>query len=187
MNFEPYTPVIDRGIYPAEDWREITDFEYVNDLYLARAKNQIADVGREQQYVVSAQYGCRFKLDGEVREIVVPSGMLTDLTSVPSLARPLIGRVGEHLEAAIVHDFLFIAWQDIDGYEPTVGDFRFSNELMLQAMKAAGVSWWRRNAIFAAVSTFVGRQIFFEAEPEGAPRYVRVPSPPKPYETPAVA
>lgn len=178
--FEPYTPAIDNP-YPG-DWREITDFEFLDDLYIARARDAISDgAGREAEYIVSAEYKCACKVDGKRLEIAVPSGMLTDLASVPWAARGLVGRVGPHLEAAIIHDFLFIAWQDIAGWQAREDDFRFANELMLQAMIAGGVGFAKRNAIFAAVSSFVARWTY--DEPNAKPRYVRVPSPPKPYLT----
>ncbi|MEM7271316.1 MAG: DUF1353 domain-containing protein [Pseudomonadota bacterium] len=191
MSWPKYTPQI-QDPYAAADWAEVFDFDFTSDLYIARPRQPIPNVKREHQYIVSAKYSCAMKIryeDGRVEdhEILVPSGMLTDLTSVPSLARGLVGRVGKHLEAAIIHDFLFLAWQDMPGKEPTVDDFRFANEIMLKAMKEAKVGWVRRNAIYAAVSTFVARGVFFEKEPEDQPRYVRVPSPPAGYRTPEAA
>lgn len=181
-SFPPYDPVIEDPYPTPQPWLEVTDFEYLDNLYIARAKTAVrTGAGREAQYVVSAEYRCRCKVNGEPREIVVPSGMLTDLASVPRFARLLVGRVGPHLEAAIVHDFLFIAWQDLDDHPPRKSDFRFSNNVMLAAMVAAGVSWWRRNMIYLAVSTPFGRSAFFDANPR--PRYVRVPSPQEPYKT----
>lgn len=182
-DFQRYDPVV-QNPYP-DQWTEVSDFEFKSDLYFARAKEAIPNGGgREAEYIVSAEYRCMCLVDGKPWEIVVPSGMLTDLASVPRAARWLVGRVGSHLEAAIVHDFLFIAWQDIDGYSARKEDFRFANEVMLQAMIAAGVGFAKRNAIYLAVSTWIARQTYDDPNPP--PRFVRVPSPTKPYQTPSL-
>jgi hypothetical protein len=79
------------------------------------------------------------------------------------------------LEAAIIHDFLFIAWQDVsvDGTprQPREQDFKFANAMMQAAMTAAGVPRWKRTVIGIAVSSFVARRVFDDPNPE--PRYVR--------------
>jgi len=173
-DFEPDRPeLVDP--YPAT-WSTIGDFLFATDLHLTRAKRAIvAGNDREAEYVVERAYRCTFTVDGKAREVVVPAGMLTDLTSVPRLARWLVGRVGPHLEAAILHDFLFIAWQDVlvDGEpkRPREADFRFANETMQLAMATAGVARWKRALIGFAVSSFVARGVFFAPNPE--PRYVR--------------
>jgi hypothetical protein len=77
--------------------------------------------------------------------------MLTDLASVPRAAWPFINRVGPHLEVSIVHDFLYIAWQDVPGYSARREDRKFSDELMLLGMRQANLSWLKRNAIYSAV------------------------------------
>lgn len=179
-NFQPYNPVV-QNPYP-DKWTTVSNFEFKSDLYFARAKEAIPNGGgRETEYIVSAEYTCACLVDGNPWEITVPSGMLTDLASVPWAARWLVGRVGPHLEAAIVHDFLFIAWQEIDGHSAQEDDFRFANEVMLQAMIAAGVGFSKRNAIFLAVSTWIARRTYNDPNPP--PRFVRVPSPIKPYQT----
>ena len=174
-DFEPYDPVIPADLYP-DGWSEIADFVYEDHLYLARAAEKITAGTREAQYLVAADYRVSFKVDGVARAITVPYGMLTDLTSVPWFARLFVGRVGAHLEAAIVHDFLFIAWQDIPGRGARREDFRFANRVMLQAMAKAGVPWWKRSLIYLLVSSFVGRWIYEAPNPD--PRYVTVPWPP---------
>ena len=65
--------------------------------------------GENAEFIVAADYPIRYKLDGVERRIVVPGGMLTDLSSVPTLARTIVSQVGPHLEASIVHDFLYVA------------------------------------------------------------------------------
>ena len=175
--FQPYNPGIPIDLYP-EKWETISDFSYDDHLYLARASKIIASSRkRETQYLVAADYRVSFRIDGQQQRttITVPSGMLTDLASVPRLARPLVGRVGPHLEASIVHDFLFLAWQDIPNRGARERDFEFANEVMRQAMIIAKVGGVGRTVILAAVSSFVGRRIY--DEPNSGPRYVDVPCP----------
>lgn len=171
MSFPPCIPTI-QNPYP-DKWKEVTEFEYVSDLYLGRGKQAIGlAAGREAEYIVFKEYRCLCKVDGRPWEIVVPSGMLTDLASVPWAARPLVGRVGPHLEAAVVHDFLYVAWQDLRDRGPRATDFRFANDVMFQAMLAANVSCVIRNVIFLAVSSFIARRNY--NQPNLGARYVQV-------------
>lgn len=182
-DFEQYSPAV-RNPYP-ETWRTVSDFEFRSHLYIARAKEAIPNGGgRETQYIVSAEYTCACRVDGEPWEITVPSGMLTDLASVPRAARWLVGRVGPHLEAAIVHDYLFVAWQEIEGKAAREEDFRFANAVMLAGMRAGGVNGILRNLIFLAVSTWIARRTYDDENPQ--PRFVRVPSPEEPWASAAI-
>jgi hypothetical protein len=145
--------------YPSPGWEEISDFEYLTPLRLYRdAKAVPMRDGEDAEYVVSDDYRVRYRLDGKPREITVPAGMLTDLASVPRVARWLVDRVGPHLEAAIVHDFLYIAWQDVAGGRGArEEDRRFADELMRVAMESAKVGATSRFVIHNAVRSFGGR------------------------------
>jgi hypothetical protein len=149
--------------YPSPGWEEISDFEYLTPLRLSRdAKAVPMRDGEDAEYVVSDDYRVRYRLDGEAREITVPAGMLTDLASVPRVARWLVDRVGPHLEAAIVHDFLYIAWQDVAGGRGArEEDRRFADQLMRVAMESAKVSATSRFVIHNAVRGF-GRRAYKE-------------------------
>jgi hypothetical protein len=64
------------------------------------------NVPRESQYILAREYRVELTLDSRhAHTITVPAGMLTDLASVPAFGRSIVGRVGPHLEAAIVDDF----------------------------------------------------------------------------------
>jgi hypothetical protein len=165
---EPYTPEFESP-YPQGEWSEITEFDYATPLYLMRAIEAVRREGKAAQFLVARPYTVGFKLDGAPRTVTVPQGMLTDLASIPAPARPLISQVGPHLEASIVHDFLYIAWQDLDGGEAKPEDRRFADKLMRVAMKAANVSSWKRFLIYNAVRVG-GGGVYREREPE--PRYV---------------
>jgi hypothetical protein len=168
--FEPYDPAL-RDPYPSS-WEEVSDFSYDTDLYLARARKALVDgSNREAEYIVAGEYRCSCRVDGRPWSITVPSGMLTDLTSSPWAARQIVNRVGPHLEAAIVHDFLFLAWQDLPGHGARRDDFRFANAVMREAMRAAGISLPVRSLVYAAVSSPIAWQTFVGRNPK--PRYVR--------------
>lgn len=124
--------------YPGA-FETIDGFIYETRLVLARepaAPGYSKD--REACYVVAEPYTVSFEVDGVRKRLTVPKGMLTDLASVPQFARSLVGRVGPHLEAAIVHDFLFIAWQLLEGRKARRRDFTFANEVMFAGLRASG-------------------------------------------------
>ncbi len=171
---EPHEPEIENP-YPDPGWTRISEFEYATPLHLYRGIEAVQRrEGEDADYIVSRDYTVRFKLDNEDehRNITVPRGMLTDLTSVPSVARSVIGRVGPHLEASIVHDFRYIAWQDLEERGPRDEDREFADKLMRVAMEEAGVRGWKRFLIYNAVRSFGGGAYRREDEL----RYVKIPS-----------
>lgn len=136
--------------YPG-DFDEITDFNYETRLVLARESKALENAARAKvSYIVDEDYTVSFRVDGVRRSVTVPRGMLTDLASVPAAARSIIGRVGPHLEASIVHDYLYVAWQLFDGREPRKVDYRFANEVMYAGMRKADCSWLQRTAVRVA-------------------------------------
>jgi hypothetical protein len=74
--------------------------------------------------------------------LAVPSGFVTDFASVPRI--PGIWWIAGGLadEAAALHDWL---------YNQKLVDRKIADKIFLEAMKASGVSWWRRNLMYAAV------------------------------------
>ncbi|MEM8595967.1 MAG: DUF1353 domain-containing protein [Pseudomonadota bacterium] len=171
--YTAYTPTI-ANPYP-DVWRKVSALEFETPLYLLRAPQALPlPGGREAQYLTAADYVVSFRIDQERvrRRLVVPAGMLTDLASVPRLARWVVGRVGPHLEAAIVHDFLFIAWQEI-GRGPQKRDFEFATAVMDAAMRAGGVGGLMRRAIRLAVASPIARRTYEGVNPP--PRFLHVP------------
>lgn len=146
--------------YPDGSWSRITDFGYETPLYLWRGIKAVQRrAGEDADYLVARPYVVTYRLDGATREITVPEGMVTDLSSVPAIARPIISRVGPHLEASIVHDFLYIAWQDLDGRGARAADRRFADHLFRVAMGTAKVGALRRFLIYWAVR-LAGRGVY---------------------------
>lgn len=147
---------------PEPGWKTIASFKYDSNLHVVRLKNGIPSVAREAQYIVAKDYRVSFDLDGVRNSITVPRGMLTDFASVPKWFRSIVGRVGPHLEASIVHDYLYIAWQ-IAGIRPTDDMRRFADELMLEAMKAARMRF-KSMLIYGAVRAG-GHGVFYKKDP----------------------
>ena len=151
---EDYIPTFDNP-YPATPPLQITGYRYVEPLHLCRCVEALQlRTGEDADYIVSRPYKVEFKLDGTVREITVPEGMLTDLASIPWFARIFIGRVGPHLEASIVHDFLYIAWQDIPNHGVKPQDRAFADRLLKVGMAAADVGWLKCEVVYILLRLF---------------------------------
>lgn len=141
--------------YP-DHWSEITGFAYRSALSLIRPLNTVPfRLGEDGDYVLQYPFEIDYRLDrGDWRRLTVPQGLITDLTSAPRLLRVFVGRVGPWLEAAIIHDYLYIAWQDVPGLGPRSSDRYFADRMMLKAMEAADVGALQRQAIYRFVRTF---------------------------------
>lgn len=150
----------------------IVDFRYTTPLVLERTVEALkARSGEDADYVVAAPYIVEYRIDGEEEEwrnVCVPEGLITDLASVPAVARSVIDRVGPHLEASIVHDYLYVAWQDIPSRDARDEDRYFADQLFLAGMIEAGVSWTKRQLIYRSVRTF-GASVYRDLNPA---RYV---------------
>jgi len=138
---------------------EVMDVRHPDPLVLVRMPEAPRlRTGADAHYIVGAPYRVAYRLRGEVRwrAVTVPEGMLTDLASVPRLACGLVGRVGSHLEAAIVHDYLYLAWQDRPDGTARAQDGRFADDLMWAAMRRGRVGRLKAWTIYAAVRLFGG-------------------------------
>ena len=136
---------------------ELTNFRYLTALALIRPKAQLLErLGEDGDYILARDYDVELVVDGDTRMIIAPRGLITDLTSVPWIFRWYVGRVGPWLEAAIIHDWLYVAWQVV-GRRPSEADRAFADRVMLAAMEAAGVGPLRRRMIYLSVRLFGGR------------------------------
>ena len=162
-------------LYPDPDWKCITGFWFKTDLCLARLKERDPRLGPEQQYIVAKDYVVCVALDGGgVLTIKVPRGTVTDLASVPRAFRWYVGRVGPHLEASIVHDWLYVAWQ-VHKLTPTDNMRLFSDKVILTGMLASGMHC-KAYAIYWAIRVF-GTCTFYGRNPE--PRILEEPKMPE--------
>lgn len=130
----------------------ITSFYYTDWLILGRAPQFLKRGNRESLYVVMEDYKVSLTIEGKRFDVVVPAGMTTDLVSVPKMFRSVIGKVGPHLEACIVHDWLYVAWQ-LQNRMPMRDDWKFANRVLYAGLKAANVSWTTRVGIKIAMET----------------------------------
>ena len=138
-------------MYPyANPKNPITDFRYYDWLHLGRSPESLFKEDREILYVVMQDYRVSMMIAGHKHMILVPKGMTTDLASVPKVFRNIVGRVGPHLEACIVHDWLYVAWQ-FQNRLPNTDDWEFANEVLYAGLKAANCSWVTRTAIRLAM------------------------------------
>lgn len=121
---------------------------------------------------VRTNLGLRFRVVGEGRVswrgrvLGTAPGMFTDFASVPRLFRPLVGRVGRHASAAVLHDGAYAGtlqeriekgvehldevyrWKPADLTRPE------ADQLFWDLMTVSG-SWWpRRWLAWAAVRVF---------------------------------
>lgn len=126
------------NIYPAEG-AVVGESFYVDDLHLTRMAGSLKRNDAEISYIVARPYHFLVEVNGKAHKILVPAGLKTDLASVPRCFRNIVGRVGRHLEASIVHDWLYVAWQ-VTGVMPQRHMWRFANDVMYSAMRKAGVS-----------------------------------------------
>ena len=87
---------------------------------------------------------------GEEFPIWVPRCLLTDLASIPWFRRLFVDRVGPHLEACIIHDWLYVAWQ-VEEREPMETMRTFVDDVLRVAMKKAGVNRFKLWVIYKVV------------------------------------
>ena len=90
---------------------------------------------------------CTYRSDIANQLVVVPDGFRTDWASIPRVFRSLIPKVGRHIPAAVVHDYLV----RLEGFSRVLAD-----RVFLEAMKVLGVPWWKRYAMYTAVSLLTG-------------------------------
>lgn len=80
--------------------------------------------------------------DSRGRTWVVPAGFITDLASIPRIARGIIEVNGKHRRAAVLHDYFYVM-QQIRRAE--------ADALFLEAMTVLKVPALQRHAMWASV------------------------------------
>ena len=83
--------------------------------------------------------------DGDI--YIVPTGMITDLASIPKLLRPAIDRNGLSRPAAVLHDYLYL-----------IGSLsrKQADELFLEALLSCGVGGFVAKGMYWSVRAFGG-------------------------------
>ena len=130
---------------------EVVSYEYLTPLLLVRGLNAPKTrKGRDAKYILAADFTISYRTaDDKLHFVTAPAGMVTDLTSSP--VHSVVAPTGPWLEAAIIHDYLYVAWEAVQYHEPTKQDRAFADDILLAGCKAAGVGWFKRNAIYTAV------------------------------------
>jgi hypothetical protein len=77
--------------------------------------------------------------------IIVPSGFVTDLTSIPRMFWSIMPPHGEYAKAAILHDYL---------YDNAIGSKKYADDIFFEALGVLGVCAWRKYIMYWAVKYF---------------------------------
>lgn len=150
--------------FPPGEIKKITDFEFLDELkFVCHAEVHVKKVP-ESLWQLAADFRARMKVhpvQGAARQITLtaPRGMFTDLASVPEVFWTIVGPIGPHLEASIIHDYLYMAWTDFRA-KAVKRDWEFADEVLLAGMKVSGVKPSTRTLIYAAVHSIVGWTVF---------------------------
>lgn len=159
----PWTPGPDP--FPAGEIAGITNFTYLDELKLVcHAKVHVAKTPQSLwqlladfrvRMTVKPKSGAAYGLT-----VTAPRGMFTDLASVPEALWSFVGPIGPHLEASIVHDYLYMAWTDYRAGQALTQDWEFADEVFLAGMKASKVPATKRDLIYATVHSPIGWAVF---------------------------
>lgn len=77
--------------------------------------------------------------------IVVPSGFITDLTSIPRVFWNILPPNGKYAKAAIIHDYMYVnAYKSKD----------YADKIFYDAMEVLGVPTWKKEVMYLAVKLF---------------------------------
>lgn len=97
----------------------------------------------------------RYETKDKTGVIEVPAGFDTDLASVPRVMYSIFPRDGLYIEAAIIHDWLYVD-QKINGEWISR---KTADGVFLEAMEYLGIGWFRRRTIYRGVR--IGGWTFF--------------------------
>lgn len=161
--------------FPDGDIDKITDFAYLDELHFVRHAKAPPETSESLwQLARDFRVSCTVHpAEGDPYPVTLtaPQGMYTDLASVPKAVWNIVGPIGKHLEASIIHDYLFMAWTDYRD-KAMDRDWDFANKVFQAGMKVSGVSGFRRTLIHIALrlvgwSVFRKKPYTFEARMNG--------------------
>lgn len=146
--------------YPERDsWDKITEFEYVDCLCLKRFAKAVRihhdpDLDVDAEFVVAEPFSISYKLDqGKKRSLTVPKGFLSDGVSVLGNS----SSTSQYLEASIIHDYLYVAWQYLEPPHERKArkcDQQFADKLFRRALLESGVGTADAWLMYKAVRSF---------------------------------
>ncbi|MEM7123033.1 MAG: DUF1353 domain-containing protein [Pseudomonadota bacterium] len=139
--------------FPKGDVKRISDFEYLDELKFVRHARVHVQKTPESLWQLAGDFRARMRVhlkDGTSYDLTLtaPRGMYTDLASVPQALWLFIGPIGSHLEASIIHDYLYMAWTDYRD-EARKRDWDFADSVFLAGLKVSKTS--TRVPIYLAV------------------------------------
>ena len=142
--------------FPDGDIRRITDFQYLDELKFVRHAQAHVKKPPLSLWQLSANFRAHMRVhpkNGDAYSLTIraPRGLVTDLASVPKQLWAIVGPIGTHLEASIIHDYLYMAWTDFRG-TAVKRDWDFADEVFGTGLKASRVR--KRKLIHFAVRTF---------------------------------
>ena len=153
---------------PSGDFR-IVGYRYVDHLSLVRYNARPSGSETASDWQLAEHYAVEIDIDyrgedgqrvEECWRIKAPRGLYTDLSSVPAFGRWIVSKVGPHLEASIIHDYLYMKWTDDRLDNRRFSDWVFADECLRAGMKDLGeFSWFQRFVVNFAVGT-VGWFVF---------------------------
>lgn len=148
--------------FPTGDVLRITGFEYLDELQLVRHARVHVDKVPRSLWQLASDFRVRMTIHPRAGDpypltIVAPRGMYTDLASVPQAFWWIVGPIGRHLEASIVHDYLYMAWTDFRA-EPLRRDWKFADCVFDAGLKASRVC--RRRLLVLVVRSPIGWAVF---------------------------
>lgn len=104
-------------------------FTYYTELKPAETvSEEVATVGEDGKLYITAR-----------------EGFSTDFASVPRIFWSVVGPIGKHTKASVIHDWL---------YFHTAGSRKWADQVFLEAMKVSGTPWWKRRLCYRAVRLF---------------------------------
>jgi hypothetical protein len=149
--------------YPPNCDFRIVDFRYVDHLQLVRYNARPKNSDPSSDWQLAEDYAVEIDIDyrdassqhkQECWTVVAPRGLYTDLSSVPAFGRWIVSKVGVHLEASIIHDYLYIKWTDDRLNDHRFCDWVFADECLRAGMKnLSEFSWFQRFVVNFAVGT----------------------------------
>ena len=147
-------------VYPSEPVK-VRKFSYKSDLHLTRKIQAVKNRNKsDADYVVAKDFRAVVEIGkspeiSEEHQILVPEFMVTDLASIPFVFRWFVSRVGPHLEACIIHDWLYVAWQ-VKNLPNNKIMRKFADDVLHAAMREANVNKFKYWLIYLAVRIFGG-------------------------------
>ncbi len=148
--------------FPDREIKAITDFEFLDDLRFIRRSRPLTQTPKHPLWQLTSPFRARMILHPKAGRpyrltIKAPRGLYTDLSSVPEPLWSFVGPIGPHLEASILHDYLYLAWTD---FRETASkrDWNFADAVFLAGMRASRVP--KRRLIHAVVHSPIGWSAF---------------------------